>query len=557
MRTVQKQSDDWNTRQGSVLLLVLIVVMLLSFSLYSFSELMLVQYEASRSSLTQLQLRQLAESGIVASSDLLEGHSSKSPPNVTFNPERFRHVRVTATDNSAAMYSVLARLPEADQEPSFGLADESSRLNINGLSLKLDDRETVRERLKQLPRMTDHVAAAILDWMDSDDEPSNYGVESSWYASQYPPYRPRQGRLESLHELLLVRGVTLELLFGEDTNRNGILDPNENDGSTHDPPDNSDGILQAGWSDLLTVHSAESTLAPDGSKKLNLNTTELARLYDDLETKFDRDVARFVVALRMAGRADASSRKPKLDDEAKRQERLSSGQRRLGEQLGSGDDDQGGLAALASSGSVKTERRGGILLSSKPVFRIGSLVDLIDGAVRVDVDGTDTLLQSPWDSDAGSVTESLRELSPWLTTTSHSRWRGRINFFEAPYEVLMTVPEMSEPLARAIVNSRPRQSESGNTVNGARSNNTPTSAWLMEQGLVDLQRLRKIAPYITARGDVFSGIAVGHIDGVRGRSGIRFLIDATYEQPRIKSLQDLPPMPLRIGRDDSPEFRRR
>lgn len=556
MNTVQQQSNDHQTRQGSVLLLVLIVVMLLSFSLYSFSELMLVQYEATRSSLTQLQLRQLAESGIVASSDLLAEQSASSQPNVKFTPDRFRHVRVTMTDNAAAMYSVLARLPEPDKEPIFGLADESARLNINGLSLEQEDREVARQRLTQLPRMTDHIADSILDWMDSDDEPSEYGAESSWYASQRPAYRPRQGRIQSLHELLLVRGVTPELLFGEDTNRNGILDPNEDDGSARHPPDNSDGKLQAGWSDFLTVHSAESTVSPDGSKKLNLNTSNLAQLYDGIEARFGQDAARFAVALRMAGRADVSSQKPKLDDEAKRQERLSTGQRRLSEQLGSGDD-KGGLAALASSDSVRTERRGGILLSSKPVFRIESLVDLIGGAVRVDIDGTDTLLQSPWDSDAGSVAAGLRELSPWLTTTGHSRWQSRVNFFEAPYEVLMTIPEMSESLARSIVNTRPQQSESGIAANESRSNEVPTSAWLMEQGLVDLQRLRKIAPYITARGDVFSGIAVGHIDGVRGRSGIRFLIDATYERPRIKSAQDLPPMPLRIGRDDSPEFGRR
>lgn len=553
MKTVRQQLDDKNTRQGSVLLLVLIVVMLLSFSLYSFSELMLVQYEATRSSLTQLQLRQLAESGIVASSDLLAKRSGKERPNVAYSPDQFRHIRVTTTDTAAAMYSVLSGLPEQGQEPVFGLADESSRLNINGLSLKLDDRASVRQRLTRLPRMTNHIADAILDWIDSDDEPSDYGAESSWYASQYPPYRPRQGHIESLHELLLVRGVTPELLFGEDTNQNGILDPNENDGSAHHPPDNSDGKLQGGWSDFLTVHSAESTFAPDGSTKLNVNTSNLAKLYDDLETKFGRDVARFVVALRMAGRADDFSRKDKLDDEAKRQERLSTGQRRLAEQLGSGNDP-GGLAALASSDSVKTERRAGILLSSKPVFRVKSLVDLIGATVRVDVDGTDTLLQSPWDSDAGSVEEGLRELSPWLTTTSRSRWRGRINFFEAPCEVLMTVPEMSESLARAIVNARPRWSSTSIAANESRSSVIPTSAWLMDQGLVDLQRLRMIAPYLTSRGDVFRGVAVGHIDGVRGRSGIRFLIDATSKEPRILSLQDLPPMPLRIGRDDSPEF---
>ena len=413
MKLSQQHHNDQNTRQGSVLLLVLIVVMLLSFSLYSFSELMLVQYEATRSSLTHLQLRQLAESGIVASSDLLKIRSDSERPNVASNPDRFRHVQVTTVDDSAAMYSVLSELPDRDKKPVFGLSDESSRLNINGLSLKPEDRAAERQRLARLPQMTEYIADAILDWMDSDDEPSDYGAESSWYASQYPPYRPRQGRFESLRELLLVRGVTAELLFGEDLNQNGLLDPNEDDGDVRSPSDNADGRLQAGWSDFLTIHSAESTYAPDGSRKLNVNTSELAKLYDDLETKFDRETAGFVVALRMNGRAEDSSTNQQLDEEARRQERLSSARRRVAEQLGSGDDDNVGLSAMANSDSVSTQRRGGILLSSKPVFRIESLVDLVGGSVRVDIDGVDTLLPSPWGEDAGSVAAALRVTSSY------------------------------------------------------------------------------------------------------------------------------------------------
>lgn len=554
MKVSRQSLSDPQCRQGTVLLLVLIVVMMLSYSLYSFSERMLVQYEATQSSLTQLQLRQLAESGIVAASDALQNHRDEQRSMIKDDAGLFRHVEVASTGGASGMYSVIPQLPGPSEATAYGLMDESSRLNLNGLSLRPEDREAVRERLIHLPRMTKHIADAILDWMDRDDEPSEYGAESSWYLSQSPPRRPRQGRIESLQELLLVRGVTRDLLFGEDANQNGILDPNENDGSARLPVDNADGRLQTGWSEFLTVHSAESTHARDGARKLNVNSSDLATLYDDLERKFDQEVARFVVALRMAGPADESSRRDRIDDEAKRQERLSSAQRRIGEQLGSGDDDAGGLAALAESGSVQTQRRAGILITSRPVFRVGSLVDLIGTSVRIDVDGVDTLLKSPWQSDVDSVARALRELSPYLTTTSQDRWRERINFLEASYETLMTVPGMSESLARAIVRTRPDRSILSRERRDARSDSSVTSAWLMEQGLVDLRRLRKFAPYVTARGDVFRGVAVGHIDGVRGRSVIRFLIDATGAEPRILSLQDLPPMPLRIGRENPAEL---
>ena len=57
---------------------------------------------------------------------------------------------------------------------------------------------------------------------------------------------------------MMVRGMTGPILFGEDWNRNGILDANENDGDTSFPPDNGDGQLDRGLYPFLTVWSSES-----------------------------------------------------------------------------------------------------------------------------------------------------------------------------------------------------------------------------------------------------------------------------------------------------------
>ena len=48
-----------------------------------------------------------------------------------------------------------------------------------------------------------------------------------YYSSLNPPYVPRNGPLQTVEELLLVRGVTPQLLFGLDTNRNGLIDTHE------------------------------------------------------------------------------------------------------------------------------------------------------------------------------------------------------------------------------------------------------------------------------------------------------------------------------------------
>jgi len=75
-----------------------------------------------------------------------------------------------------------------------------------------------------LPDMTEEIADSILDFVDSDDDRRENGVESNFYSGLNPAYSAKNGPLDSLDELLLVNGVTPELLFGLDTNRNGILD---------------------------------------------------------------------------------------------------------------------------------------------------------------------------------------------------------------------------------------------------------------------------------------------------------------------------------------------
>ncbi|MEP0842256.1 MAG: general secretion pathway protein GspK, partial [Phycisphaerae bacterium] len=150
-----------------------------------------------------------------------------------------------------------------------GINDECAKLNVN---------TATREQLMRLPRMTAPVAAAILDWRDENQQPEPDGVERGHYESLPHPYTIRNGPLRSIRELLLVRGVTPELFYGEDANGNGRLDDNENDGPASDPPDNADGRLDRGWYAYLTVHSLEKNVDALGSPRVNIRTADAGTL---------------------------------------------------------------------------------------------------------------------------------------------------------------------------------------------------------------------------------------------------------------------------------------
>lgn len=59
------------------------------------------------------------------------------------------------------------------------------------------------------------IADSILDWRDKDDEHRVNGAETDYYESQPRPYVAKNAAFDSLEELLLVKGVTPELFYGD------------------------------------------------------------------------------------------------------------------------------------------------------------------------------------------------------------------------------------------------------------------------------------------------------------------------------------------------------
>ena len=203
-------------RRGLVLVVVLVVVALLSLVAYTFAGLMSTHYGAAKQGGRQLQTRMLVESGIEAVRlYLMQTEAGRTDVGGHFNNvDYFQAIPVLIHQDVAqcANFTVLA--PNLDDEGNlsgvrYGLEDESARLNINALVVADQIQENAgRDLLMRLPGMTEDVADAILDWIDEDDEARDYGAESSYYQGLRPPYTPKNGPLDTVEELLLVRGVT-------------------------------------------------------------------------------------------------------------------------------------------------------------------------------------------------------------------------------------------------------------------------------------------------------------------------------------------------------------
>jgi len=159
---------------------------------------------------------------------------------------------------------------------SVRVRDEAGKLNLN---------VATKDQLMALPYMEEEIAEAILDWRDNDDEPQTQGAEAGYYENLPIPYKIRNGPFRTVRELLRVKGVTEDLLYGEDTNLNGLLDANERDGDRSPPRDNGDEYLDEGWIAYLTCYSYEKNVDAEGNRRVNINQADQPQLEEGLGLK--------------------------------------------------------------------------------------------------------------------------------------------------------------------------------------------------------------------------------------------------------------------------------
>lgn len=515
------------SRSGTALIVVLIAVVMLSLGAYTFSELMIAEAKATALFAQEAQARALADSGVDLAAAVLGSPQDLTLATLYHAPSMFGGIQLTggSTPQSIGRFSLVAPV-ENDTSGTIrnGMVDESAKWNLNALdALKLTDDEKFT-LLTSVPGMTESAADGILDWLDSDEEVRPSGAESQYYEGLTPPYSAKNGKLESIDELLKIQGVTPGLLYGEDANQNGLLDPNENDGDVSLPLDNSDGILDLGWNAYFTVNSRETNMALDGSARTNVNQSMLSELYDELEERFDSDTADFIVAFRLFGPVNpvssgggASTGNVSTDEALKK----------LAEDIAKG-------LFKGEGGSVT---RGGMDLSAGGATKFVSLYELLDAEVAAVVNGKETLLTSPWSSSAASLQSDWPTIADALSLNDATTTDGRININQARKEVLLGIPGMTEEIAEQIA-SRRLVAPDGTAIEDRMAIQS-TTAWLMSEGLVDQIALVELDKFMTARGAVQRIQSVGHFDGGGPVARIEAVIDASEQPPRVIFRRDL------------------
>lgn len=224
------------SNSGLALITVIAVIAILSILVLEFASRTLVDVDISANFRDRIQAQYNAEAGLNYAIKMLRDDDAAldslqdawASPQTIFIGDLVKHYR-TAQDDEGKSDQEIEQEKQEMPEPvdhGFGKAyvyivDEERKLNINRLisarGVPDDNFRAIVSRLitsLEYPDLNvEELLDNITDWIDSDDEGS--AEKSSYYDYLDQPYEPANTFLTSIYQLLLVKGMSRLILFGD------------------------------------------------------------------------------------------------------------------------------------------------------------------------------------------------------------------------------------------------------------------------------------------------------------------------------------------------------
>ncbi|MBI3815908.1 MAG: general secretion pathway protein GspK [Nitrospinae bacterium] len=206
-KIVNRKSDE----RGVALLMVLWVMVFLTVIVSEFAHSMRVEINITRNFKEEAESLSLAEAGLnLAFAEILKdsGYTiTDKDDDVIFvkkgvNVQEFLEKKPVRKGIALGSGNI-----------SYYISDEDSKININSAA-----RDTIIKLLElsgvEEGELRDIIADSIEDWRDEDSLHRLNGAEDDYYMSLPVPYHCKNGSFNTVEELLMVRGMTPEILYG-------------------------------------------------------------------------------------------------------------------------------------------------------------------------------------------------------------------------------------------------------------------------------------------------------------------------------------------------------
>ncbi len=295
--------------------------------------------------------------------------------------------------------------------------------------------------------------------------------------------------------------------------------------------------------------SVETLGAPPGATggPLDVNGGDLEKLYNGFKTVLDDGQAKFIVVYRQYGNAGGQNGgqpggqpgqqpgqggRPMGASGAQAPAAANAVQSVAPTAGGPGARPPGGAGGAASapvsadSVQLNFQQQGGA--------QINSLLDLVGAQVQIpgaDPNAQPQTVDSPW-QDSPSGYRDLVKLYDAAVAGGAGRVAGRVNLNAASRPVLRSIPGLSTSAINQIIARR--ELEPDKAVSPQRH-----AIWLLVEGMVTLEEMRRLERYVTAGGDAFSGQTVGFFDAGPTAAHGEFVLERSSTTPRLRAWRDL------------------
>jgi len=457
--------------QGSVLIIVLWIAFgLVSLALY-FASSMSFEQRAADNRVSAMQ----ANAAIDGAARYLSASLSEFQTNgVMPGLNTYSNSAVAVGDAHFWIIGRDTNNPVGPGQLCFGLIDEASKLNLN---------VATSNQLTWLPNITSDMVSGILDWRGTNGP----NTTETYYEMLQPAYQCKSAPFETVDELRLVYGANLDMLVGEDINRNGILDPNENDA-------NGNGMLDPGLTEYVTAYSREPNTNTTGAPMVNirsLSSTTVGPLRSLLQTNFGTARANQILQALGLGTAAATASR-----------------------TGSG-------ATTASTGGSRTGASAPTVLAAAATVTFTSPLQFY---VR-----------------SGMSSTEFGQIFTNLTLTNSPYIQGRVNVNTASAAVLSCLLNGDIGAGQQLVNYRAANPTSLNSI-------AWVITALGQSYSSDLQAL-EAGDYITTQSYVFTADVAALGPHGRGFRRVKFVFDTSTGIPQIIYRQDLTHLGWALGSD--------
>ncbi len=266
-----------NKERGSALIVVLWVTGLLAMLVSSFAFEAHLEARVTNYYRNRTQAYYSARSGIALAELLISKSAGLQGTEVdAARAEQERWYEKARSLAEGGFISIEHTLPVEGGEFAtirLRIEPEPARRNINVIARAEDDASM--ERIFEVGGIPQELWPVLIDslydWVDADDIPRPDGAETDdYYANLDPPYRAKNGPLDTVGEMLLIRGYTREILEG---------------GRLTGRFFETEEVYVQGIGDLLTVHG-------DGNVNVNAASPRVLMTIPGMDDLLARDIVR-------------------------------------------------------------------------------------------------------------------------------------------------------------------------------------------------------------------------------------------------------------------------